>query len=46
MGKRMKSCTENRMRAKTARSFERRDANTTEEDSAAFKDNTDTNLVR
>jgi hypothetical protein len=44
IGNKAKSCTEHRIRAKTARSLDRREARTTEDEIAAFMESTDVNL--
>jgi hypothetical protein len=45
IGYNAKSCTENKMNAKTDRSSDKREANTTDDDIAAFKDSTEVNLI-
>jgi hypothetical protein len=45
MGNRANACTENSMRAKTAKSSDKREASTTEDDIAAFIDSTEVNLI-
>ena len=44
MGNNAKDCTENRINPKTDRSSGNLDARTTEDDMAAFMDNTEVNL--
>jgi len=46
IGNKAKVCTENKMRANTARSSDNREARTTDEDMAAFSDSTDVSLSR
>lgn len=45
MGNRANTCTENRIRAKTATSVDSLEAKTTDDDTAAFMDRTDDNLM-